>query len=158
MTRVLAFATVPPRRSAVRPYISEIIELGGEVCVACWFEPAAILGEAGAAEIRAVELATPEATMARPARWWPRRKGADALSATDPSTMRWLGIRDDPWVADHATRADFLVAVDQDAVYPVWELARANPGPRACFGLYAVIATLTGRMNLSVGEAGTAND
>jgi hypothetical protein len=37
-------------------------------------------------------------------------------------------------------------------VYTVWEFARANPGIRASFGLYAVTATLAGRIELSDGR------
>jgi hypothetical protein len=55
-------------------------------------------------------------------------------------------------VIDQVAHSDFLVALDSDAVYPVWEFARANPGVRASFGLYAVTAALAGRIELSDGR------
>ncbi|MGH8774627.1 MAG: hypothetical protein ACRDWI_05435 [Jiangellaceae bacterium] len=152
MTRVVAFATTPPRASAVQPHLAEIAAAGGEVRLACWFEPTASLYEAGVVEARQVgQAAVPRISRRRLS--WLRRNRSDAPPTADRATERWLQVRNDPWVSEQVAPAQALVALDQDAVYPVWELARANPGVKASFGLYAVSADLAGRLRLSDGRA-----
>ena len=157
MTRVLAFATVAPRISALGPYATEIVAAGGEVRLACWFDPGVIPADTDLVEARMVGGSTPQAGAARHGTqtWWRRKLGAGhaaAASAADPVSKRWLGVKADPWVTGQVAVSDYLVALDQDAVHPVWEFAHAHPGVRASFGLYAVIADLAGRLSLTDGR------
>jgi hypothetical protein len=153
VTRVLAFATARPRISALRPYVTEIVDMGGEVRMACWFDPAGTAEDSGLVELRCV-AAQQQAGAARSVRrsWWRRARTTAGSDVADPATRRWQDARDDPWVTREADSADFFVALDQDAVYPVWELARANPGVRASFGLPAVISAVAGRLTLRDGR------
>jgi hypothetical protein len=154
-TKVVALATTPPRRSALAPPLAEIAARGGEIVLGCWFDPVVLTIPAGIGEVRMIgKSAIPERLPAR-RRWWRRRSESDIdlAAGKDLATKRWLQARSDPWLADAVARADYLVALDQDAVYPVWELARAHPGVRAAFGLPAVTATLGGRLTLSDGRA-----
>ena len=151
MINVLAFATVPPRLSALGPYVQEIGDRGGAVRLVCWFGPEAVPPTGGLAEARQV---VDRGTRPGPRRrWWnrPVRSPNGSNAAVDPATQRMDDVMADAWGAEQVSRADFLVALDQDAVVPVWELARANPGVCASFGLYAVCATLAGRLTLSNG-------
>jgi hypothetical protein len=117
------------------------------------------LTEAGLAEVREIDIG-PGITAERPRgrgvkRWLNRIRrtvSADARADPDPATCRWQAVSNDRWVIDQVARSDFLVALDSDAVYPVWQLARANPGIRASFGLYAVTASLAGRIELRDGR------
>jgi hypothetical protein len=165
MIRVLAFATAPPRTSALGPYVTEIVAMDGEVRMACWFDPAGAAPDCGLVEVRRIAAGQQPAdatSSGRRLRWRRGRTkaGRDAADpatrrwhdATDPATRRWHDARDDPWVAHRADAADFFVALDQDAVYPVWEIARAHPGVRASFGLHAVISALSGRSTLTDGR------
>ena len=154
MTRVLAFATARPRINALGPHVTEIVGAGGEVRLACWFDPAGMTEDAGLLEIHRVAGAQPNAEDNKPTRGslWRRIRAKPVSEAADPAAQRWHDARDDPWVVRETTVADFLVALDQDAVYPVWELARAHPGVRASFGLHAVIAAMAGRLTLADGR------
>jgi hypothetical protein len=154
MTRVLAFATAQPRINALGPHVTEIVGAGGEVRLACWFDPAGMTEDAGLVEVRRIARAQPhtEATRSTRRSLWRRTRAKPLSEAADPGAQRWQEARDDPWVVREATAADFLVALDQDAVYPVWKLARADPGVRASFGLHAVISALAGRSALSDGR------
>ena len=154
MTRVLAFATAPPRTSALGPYVTEIVAMDGEVRMACWFDPAGAAPDCGLVEVRRIAAGQQQAdatSSGRRLRWRRGRTNAGS-DAADPATRRWHDARDDPWVAHEADAADFFVALDQDAVYPVWVLARAHPGVRASFGLHAVISALSGRSTLTDGR------
>jgi hypothetical protein len=154
MTRVLAFATAQPRISALGPYVTEVVDVGGEVRLACWFDPAGTAVDAGLVEARCVAAVQQQSEAAGIVRrwWWRRTRTKAGSEVADPATRRWHDARDDPWVAREADSADFFVALDQDAVYPVWELARAHPGVRASFGLHAVISALAGRLTLTDGR------
>jgi hypothetical protein len=150
MTNVLAFATIPPRASALGPHIAEIVAGGGVVRLAYWCDPSDITAGAGVVEARQISVARAGSRVGgRWLRLWRKRR---AQPSVDPLTQRWLDVRNDRWVVRQAKSAEFLVALDQDAVYPVWELARSTPGVRASFGLYAVVADLAGRIKLSDGR------
>jgi hypothetical protein len=154
MTRVLVFATTQPRASALGSYLTELVDMGGEVRMACWFDPAGMAEVSGPVEVRRVADHRQQAEAARSGRrsWWRRARTKAGSDATEPAMRRWHDARDDPWVVRETVAADFLVALDQDAVYPVWELARAHPGVRASFGLPAVISALAGRLTLTDGR------
>lgn len=154
MTNVLAFATLAPRASALGPHVAEIVAGGGVVRIACWCDPSDVTQGQGVVEIRQI-TATRQGSRGGGS-WrslWRRRP---APQPADPATQRWLDVQNDPWVAQQVKSSGFLVALDQDAVYPVWELARATPGVRASFGLYAVVADLAGRIRLSDAVTDTA--
>jgi hypothetical protein len=154
MTKVLAFATAQPRVNALGPYVTEIVAAGGEVRLACWYDPGGFAEDAGLAEVRRVAGAQPQVEGTGPTRrsWWRRTRTKAGDVVADPATRRWHDARDDPWVARETATVDFLVALDQEAVYPVWELARAHPGVRASFGLPAVVSALAGRLTLTDGR------
>jgi hypothetical protein len=151
---VVAFATTPPRRSAVNPQVADIAARGGEILLGCWFDPAILTIPAEIRETRMIGGSAAPRSGSAPRQWWTRLRGSDVETEAekDPATRRWLQARVDAWVVDSVARADFLVAVDQDAVYPVWELARAHPDARAAFGFPAVTAALAGRLTLSDGR------
>jgi hypothetical protein len=153
-TKVVAFATTPPRRSAVERPVAEIVARGGEIVLGCWFDPVGLMVQAEIGEARMIAGSAITERLVGRRRWWRRRRAPsiDLAAEQDLTTRRWLQARSDPWLADAVARADYLVALDQDAVYPVWEFARAHPGVRAAFGLPAITATLAGRLTLSDGR------
>ncbi|MFG3342749.1 glycosyltransferase family 1 protein [Glycomyces sp. NPDC048151] len=51
----------------------------------------------------------------------------------------WRRSRKDPWLRDHARRAHVLVALDEGAVYTVWQLAQRNRTATAVYGLAPAI-------------------
>jgi hypothetical protein len=160
MTEILAFAVTAPNAKGVSDRTAELADAGATVRLACWFDPAdRLTEEAGLAELHQIEV-SPGVTTDRPhgrgiQRWLERIRRTVSASTPgdpDPATQRWRAVSNDRWVIAQVARSDFLVALDSDAVYPVWQLARANPGIRASFGLYAVTATLAGRIDLSDGR------
>lgn len=159
MTEILAFAVTAPNAKGISDRTAELADADATVRLACWFDPADTLREAGLAELHQIETG-PRATTMRPPgrgmrRWLNRIRRTVSASTPgdpDPATQRWWAVSNDRWVIDQLARSDFLVALDSDAVYPVWQLAHANPGIRASFGLYAVTATLAGRMEISDGR------
>jgi hypothetical protein len=159
MTEILAFAVTAPNAKGISDRTAELADAGATVRLACWFDPADRLTEAGLAELHQIDV-RPGVTTERPhgrgiRRWLDRFRRTVSASTPgdpDPATQRWRAVSNDLWVIDQVAHSDFLVALDSDAVYPVWQLARANPGIRASFGLYAVTATLAGRIDLSDGR------
>ena len=159
MTEILAFAVTAPNAKGISDRTAELADAGATVRLACWFDPADTLTEAGLVELHQIDIG-PRATTEQPRgrgvrRWLSRIRRTVSVNGPgdpDPATRRWRAVSDDRWVIDQVARADFLVALDSDAVYPVWQFARANPGIRASFGLYAVTATLAGRIDLSDGR------
>jgi hypothetical protein len=159
MTEILAFAVTAPNAKGISDRTAELADAGATVRLACWFDPADRLTEAGLAELHQIDV-RPGVTTERPhgrgiRRWLNRiRRTASAVAPVDldPAMRRLQAASNDQWVIDQVAHSDFLVALDSDAVYPVWEFARANPGVRASFGLYAVTATLAGRIELSDGR------
>lgn len=159
MTAILAFAVTPPNTKGLSDRTTELAAVAATVRLACWFDPADTLDEAGLAEVRQVDVgagAAAERPRGRRIRRWVNRirrtASAVPLADLDPAMRRWQAASNDKWVIDQVAHSDFLVALDSDAVYPVWEFARANPGVRASFGLYAVTAALAGRIELSDGR------
>jgi hypothetical protein len=159
MTEILTFAVTAPNAKGISDRTAELADAGATVRLACWFDPVDTLTEVGLAELHQIDIG-PRATTVRPPgrgsrRWLNRiRRGVSANTPgdLDLATQRWWAVCHDRWVIDYVARSDFLVALDSDAVYPVWQLARANPGIRASFGLYAVTASLAGRMELGDGR------
>ena len=47
----------------------------------------------------------------------------------------WLHVQADEWTMKHAANADVLVALDNLAVYAVWQLAQINKRAEARLGL-----------------------
>lgn len=58
------------------------------------------------------------------------------LQRADNILRPWLLAHTDPWVMKHAREADVLVALDDRAVYTVWELAQLNTKAKAVRGMY----------------------
>jgi glycosyltransferase involved in cell wall biosynthesis len=52
----------------------------------------------------------------------------------------WLLARYDPWLREHAARADVLVALERHGLYAVWRLARENQSAVAVMGLKPIQA------------------
>lgn len=159
MTAILAFAVASPNAKGLTDRTTELAAAGATVRLACWFDPRDTLGEAGLAEVRQIDggagAAAAQSGRRGIRRWLNRiRRTGSAVAPVDldPAMRRLQAASNDQWVIDQVAHSDFLVALDSDAVYPVWEFARANPGVRASFGLYAVTATLAGRIELSDGR------
>ena len=57
----------------------------------------------------------------------------------------WMYAERDPWVEAHARRASVLVALDQHAVYTVWELAQRHEHADARFGLQPALKAAEAR-------------
>ncbi|GAA2294715.1 hypothetical protein GCM10009853_058390 [Glycomyces scopariae] len=63
----------------------------------------------------------------------PRKDGRAAVGLPRGEQV-WLRCRSDSWLRSHARKAHVLVALDDGAVYTVWQLAQRNRTARAVYG------------------------
>jgi len=73
--------------------------------------------------------------------------GSRAAAAQNASAPRraWMHGQRDPWLRTRAREAHVIVALDANAVYTVWELARINTGAHACYGVAAASRAVADR-------------
>lgn len=145
MTNLMLFATAAPDPVALDDGLTRLECYGVRARLACWCDPGP--------ELHNLPLLV-EARRVGELSWLTRRvTGARRkIARVDTATQRWQAARRDTWVRRAIRDADFAVALDLNAVYPVWELARRRPGIRATYGLYAVWADLEGKISLRDGR------
>ncbi|MEV5674813.1 glycosyltransferase [Streptomyces sp. NPDC052179] len=73
-----------------------------------------------------------------------RKEAAAAQKAAAPKRA-WMHAQRDTRLLASARKAKVLVALDAQAVYTVWQLARINPSAHACYGIAAALRAVTDR-------------
>lgn len=126
MTDVLVVASRNSRELAVVAAMDRLQAAGARVWYAAYSRPRNDLGLPPGA----VHVMRGAAGDGRDPGFW-RRVFAETLLARQ--VWEWAGA--DEWVRAKAADADVLVALDQAAVYSVWQLAQENPGAVAVWGL-----------------------
>ncbi|GAA1881597.1 hypothetical protein GCM10009687_57400 [Asanoa iriomotensis] len=136
MTNVLLVAGSRPTRPTVLvDALTKLRDGGATVTLACDFDPSGLEIPADLAETRNI--------------------GEDGRSgglvfrqlvrgAARPVQV-WMRASHDPWVRRHARSAEILVALDNNAVHAVWQLAQRNRRADAVFGLTPALKALDDR-------------
>jgi glycosyltransferase involved in cell wall biosynthesis len=140
---VVVVAAVRPEWTNLLAAVEGLRQAGAAVRVACAFDPSGLPTD-GLAGVRrlAVDLGRLRDGR-RPRRFTPawawlvvRNKLVRARIRRSSLPLRtWLLARYDPWIREHAARADALVALEQRGVYAVWRLARENDRAAAMLGM-----------------------
>ena len=126
MTEVLLVAgAVPPRPTVLVDALTRLRERGARVYLACDFDPARLGIAEELAETRRVGKGGKAGG----------RVFNNLLRGATPPVRVWLRASRDPWVRDHARSAEVIVALDNNAVHTVWQLAHRNRRADAVFGL-----------------------
>jgi hypothetical protein len=150
MTKVLVVAAVVPEWTNFLAATEQLRQAGAKVRIACAFDPAG-LSTHGAPEVRRLSMSLGRLRDGRrPRRLTPawawlviRNRVIRARVRRAPIPLRtWLLARYDPWLREHAARADVLVALEQRGVYTVWRLARENQSAVAVLGLKPIQAAV----------------
>jgi glycosyltransferase involved in cell wall biosynthesis len=133
MTRVLVIANwTPSRPNVFADAIKQLHDAGAEVIVACGCPAADISVPEGTATVRGIraakKLSDGELTVYRES-----AKGQKL----------WMRARRDGKVRATARSADVLVALDSNAVYTVWQLARRHRTAAAVSGLVPALKLIT---------------
>jgi len=140
---VVVVAAVRPEWRNLLTAAEELKQAGARVRVACAFDPTGLPSD-GLAGVRRLSMNLSRLRDGRrPRRFTPvwvwvvvrnRVVRARVRRASLP-VRTWLLAKYDPWVRDHAARADALVALEHRGVYAVWRLARRNEAAIAMVGL-----------------------
>ncbi|MFE7522122.1 glycosyltransferase family protein [Streptomyces halstedii] len=73
------------------------------------------------------------------------RELAAVAKKAPPPKRAWIHAQRDSWLGSQARKAKVLVALDPQAVYTVWQLARINAGAHACYGVAAALRAVADR-------------
>ncbi|GIF49473.1 glycosyltransferase involved in cell wall biosynthesis [Asanoa ferruginea] len=134
MTDVLLVAgAVPTRPTVLVEALTKLRERGAKVYLACDFDPGRLGGAAELAEIRRLGTA----------------KGpvfSNLVRGATPPVKVWLRASRDRWVREHARSAEVIVALDNNAVHTVWQLAHRNRRADAVFGLTPALKAVDDRL------------
>ncbi|WP_236648123.1 glycosyltransferase family 1 protein [Micromonospora sicca] len=121
---LMVLGAVPGRVAVLTDALEQFRSLGVTVRVACTFDPDKIPAAADLAELHLL----PTAKELGP-------RFGRMVKRASPARRPWLRAQRDPWVRRHAKRADVLVALDQQALHTVWQLAHRYRRADAVFGL-----------------------
>lgn len=135
MTSVLIITNwIPSRPKVFADALRQLRDAGADVTVACGCSPADIDAPEGAATVHGIraanKLSGPEVTVYRES---PKGK------------KLWLRARRDGKLRQAARSADVLVALDQNAVFTVWQLARRHRTADAVAGLVPALKKVAER-------------
>jgi glycosyltransferase involved in cell wall biosynthesis len=145
---VLVVAAVRPEWTNFLAAAEQLKQAGATVRIACAFDTTGLTTD-GVAGVRKLTVSFgPLRDGRRPRRFTPpwawlviRNRVVKARVRRAPIPLRtWLLARYDPWLREHAARADVLVALEQRGVYAVWRLARKNQAAVAVLGLKPIQA------------------
>jgi glycosyltransferase involved in cell wall biosynthesis len=143
MINVLVVAAVRPEWTNLLAAAEQLKQAGANVRVGCAFDTSGLATDK-VAGVRQLAMNLGRLRDGRkprrltPAWGWLviRNRVVRARMRRAPIPLRtWLLARYDPWLCEHAARADVLVALEQRGVYAVWRLARENQSAVAVLGL-----------------------
>ncbi|HJU97351.1 MAG TPA: glycosyltransferase family 4 protein [Jiangellaceae bacterium] len=143
MINAVVVAAVRPEWGNLLTAAEELKQAGVKLWVGCAFDPTGLSTD-GLAGVRRLSMSLSRLRDGRrPRRFTPswawvvvRNRVVTTRARRAPLPVRtWLLARYDPWVREHAARADALVALEQRGVYAVWRLARKNDATVAVLGL-----------------------
>jgi glycosyltransferase involved in cell wall biosynthesis len=135
MTRVLIISNWTPRRPNVfADALRQLSDAGAEVTVVGGCAPADITVPEGTAEVYGIRAAK-------------KLTGAERTVYRESSKGQklWMRARHDGRLRRAARAADVLVALDSNAVYTVWQLARRHRSAAAVSGLVPALQAVTER-------------
>lgn len=125
-TRILIVAgAIPQQQGALFSKLEQLRDLGTEVVLACNFDTELLPVPGGLATTVMLPSLNGE---------YPRRFQR-ALNAATTVRRVWLHAQRNAAVRRYARRADVLVALDQLAIYSVWEFAQRHRRPQAVYGV-----------------------
>jgi glycosyltransferase involved in cell wall biosynthesis len=148
MINVLVIAAVRPEWTNLLAATQQLKQAGANVRVGCAFDVSGLAtdGIEGVSQL-AVNFGRlrdgRKPSRLTPAWVWLviRNRVVRARIRRAPIPLRtWLLARYDPWVREHAARADVLVATEQRGVYTVWRLAGENQSAVAVLGFKPIQA------------------
>jgi glycosyltransferase involved in cell wall biosynthesis len=136
MTAVLLIAAAPPPYGVLADAVARFRALGAEVRLGCLYDTRTHRGELSGLGLDGHHQLPYGMGHLRPGT---RRR----LRRLPPGRRLWLQSRRDRWLRGHGLGAAQLVALDTNAVYTVWRLARHNTSAGASYGLAPALRALT---------------
>lgn len=147
MTNVVLLSSGQPPWSRIAPGLVKLADFGAQVTVIC------IRPRPDQTELTgpyAIHHLRPYREVPRGGlRRWPLlarnilvRRGSRHLMGR---SRTWYLVRHDPVASAIFRSADMMIALDTDAIYPVWRMAHRVPQARALHGIDAALQLLDGR-------------
>lgn len=120
---VIVAGTVPQQQGALAAKLGQLRAAGAEITLACNFDPALLPADVAVTRVALLAHSGPQAARLQ-----------RALGVASAAQKVWLHVRRNAQLRRAARDADVLVALDQLAIYAVWELAQRHRRPAAVYG------------------------